>query len=61
MKANELRALSQDDLAAKRKAIETVRADVTAMKVRAAALKEKQESALAYQVQREEQVKPIDS
>jgi len=37
----------QDDLAAKRKSIDIVRAEVTVMKVRAASLKEKQESALA--------------
>jgi chromosome segregation protein len=40
-------ALIQDELAAKRKAIEALRAEVTAMKVRAASLKEKQEAALA--------------
>ena len=39
-------ALIQDDLAAKRKSIDVVRSDVTAMKVRAASLREKQESAV---------------
>lgn len=37
----------QDDLAVKRNAIESLRAEVIAMKVRAASLKEKQESALS--------------
>jgi chromosome segregation protein len=40
-------ALIQLDLAEKRKDIDTVRSEVTAMKVRAAALKERQESAVA--------------
>ncbi|MBP1727920.1 MAG: chromosome segregation ATPase [Deltaproteobacteria bacterium] len=40
-------ALIQDDLAAKRNSIDGARSEVTAMKVRAASLKEKQESALA--------------